>query len=375
MDEILNIELNGIQQEMSLDILLNEFSRFNSIIKSNNGEIIQESIDISKIKNAISKFFKWLFNKIIDFFKKIKNIVIKFYNEKVLVYLTKLSNIIKDKKNKTNIDESYEYIEEAFKKPPINVFNPAVNYFNTYYNGPNIDFGIFVPGLIANLGNIFQDPFEMYEGVTDKLLNDSAKVTNVLNKNSLEPEKDAARNYTNEIEEEREGLKPRTIRMLTGYSNTSGSLVSVIKGYFTEDIYNGNTTSIGKFLFTNKMMSGSTSIQTRAIRINNSNIYANFNEIYNVSTNVDIMINTIENAKTTMKQYLDRSEKQIKNIIDPRFYQPDGYILPALQSYISTCVSLSTQLVDAVTEIGVYWTNNSIRIIENVIKEFQRQII
>lgn len=369
-----NIELTGIQQEMSLDILLNEFSYFNTI-RSNNGEIIQEGIDISKVKNVISKFFKWLLDKIMDFFKKIKNIIIKFYNEKILVYLSKLSNVIRDRKNKTNIDESYEYIEETAKKPPASVFDPAVNYFNAYYNGANIDFGIFVPGLIANLGNIFQDPFEMYEGVTDKLLNDSAKVTNVLNKNSLEPEKEAARNYTNEIEEEREKLKSKTIEMLTGYSNTSGSLVSVIKDYFTKDIYSGSTTSVGKSLFTNKMISGSTRIQTSAISINSSNINSHFKEIYDTSTDVDTMVNTIEAAKNKMKRYLNKAEKQIKGIIDPRFYQPDGYILPALKSYILTCTSLSTQLVDAITEIGAYWTNNSIRIIENVIKEFQHQII
>ena len=185
-----NIELNGILEEYNLDIMLNEFSIFNNIINKDN--ILNEGIDISKIKNIIGKFFKWLIDKITDFFKKIKNSIIKFYNEKILVYLSKLTKIIKDKKNKTSVDESYEYIEEA-SKPSKNDFDPAVNYFNKYYNGPNIDFGKFVPNLIANLKNTFQDPFEMYEGVTDKLINDSFKVNNSLNKNSMEPEKEAAR--------------------------------------------------------------------------------------------------------------------------------------------------------------------------------------
>ena len=165
--------------------------------------------------------------------------------------------------------------------------------------------------------------------------------------------------------------------MLTNinYSNAKGSVVSVIKDYYTKDIYENTTGFVDKFEFTDKMFSGVTRIPVQAVTINNSNINDYFEEIYNTSTSVDDMVKVIENAKNKMKQYLTKSEKQIKEAVDSRFYRSDGYIWPALQSYISTCVSLSTQLVDAVVEIGIYWTNNSIKIIENVVRSFQKQII
>ena len=64
-----NIELNGILEEYNLDIMLNEFSIFNNNINKDN--ILNEGIkDIVKtIKDKIVKFFKWLIDKITDFFK------------------------------------------------------------------------------------------------------------------------------------------------------------------------------------------------------------------------------------------------------------------------------------------------------------------
>ena len=83
MNQILDIELTGIQQEMSLDILLNESNRFDILLNEsnrfNNREIILEGNIINSIVNffkriidAIKKIFKFIKDKLNDFFKKIR---------------------------------------------------------------------------------------------------------------------------------------------------------------------------------------------------------------------------------------------------------------------------------------------------------------
>jgi hypothetical protein len=71
-----NLELAGIQQEMSLNILLDEFNSFNNAIREEvvlEGNII-ESIKkfFKKIIDAVKKFFKLIKDKLIEFFKNVR---------------------------------------------------------------------------------------------------------------------------------------------------------------------------------------------------------------------------------------------------------------------------------------------------------------
>lgn len=81
-----NIELIGIQQEWSLDILLNESNRLNNTIKSIDESIIQEGIgDVLKtLKDKVVKFFRWLWRKIRDFFHNIRDAIKQKMNKEII---------------------------------------------------------------------------------------------------------------------------------------------------------------------------------------------------------------------------------------------------------------------------------------------------
>ena len=94
-----NIELIGIQQEWSLDVLLNESNKLNNTIRNIDESIIQEGIgDVLKtLKDKVVKFFRWLWRKIRDFFNGIADAIgEKFGKDAPYRYDNYLNFFIKD---------------------------------------------------------------------------------------------------------------------------------------------------------------------------------------------------------------------------------------------------------------------------------------
>lgn len=137
-----NIELIGIQQEWSLDILLNESNRLNNTIRNIDESIIQEGIgDVLKtLKDKVVKFFKWLWRKIRDFFNGI-----------------------------------VDAIREKFGKNALCHYDNYLNFFIKDYDGEKIVFGEFqnnVCEVLTTFLGALESGMREVEGINNRIIED-----------------------------------------------------------------------------------------------------------------------------------------------------------------------------------------------------------
>ena len=363
MDEMLNIELTGIQQEWSLDILLNESNRLNNTIKGIDESIIQEGIGefAKKVKDAVIKFFKWIIEKIVEIFRTIRKNIIKFYNEKILTMFIKLKESIDKKKKEQSTNESFDVYREDFNfnktkfknncKVGLELLKDAAQFFVHDYEGDEIKFGEYFYGAEMYIYNIVTDIIDEYEESTKKLITDSSKVNNTQNKNSMEPEKEAIRNFVDDIVEEKEKLKYITVNKLSNgkVKNTGKSIYSFIQEYY-KDLNN---------------------VGPNKREITSENIYNEYYALYNSATSFDRLNEDMNRIEKDLKKFLETSKNEIIKKIDERFSQEDFPIISNLNTYISTCTSLACDMTKGIEEVGIYWTLETAKIINSVIREFQ----
>ena len=116
IDSSFNLELVGIQQEMSLNILLDESNRFNNTIKGIDESVILE-ISIGDIFKKIGEFFKRIINGIREFLAKIFNMLGNAFKSLALKLIPedKLNELEKAIDN--NVKNESAIIQEAASNP------------------------------------------------------------------------------------------------------------------------------------------------------------------------------------------------------------------------------------------------------------------
>ena len=359
MNQILDIELTGIQQEWSLDILLNESNRLNNTIKGIDESIIQEGIgDVLKtLKDKVVQFVSWLWNKIKNFFGTLLNKAKELFSKNKLDDFDEFDDNFDDKYFVDFDDDFFEDDNIDFEESAIitessqnNVFENAVNFFNKYYKGKEIKFGSFT--YVNVIKQYYRGVANFYRVATEEAVVPK-KVTQA---REFIGDSESIENFIDQINKDKENIKSSALHYMTStYDKTSESTFSndVIR-FYTEDALGQKRFSVNE--------------------VTSKNLSQYSKDLVDCAMNGSYWIEEIKKSYNSFKIGMDAIKKNCILITNSE----DSKLVNAFISYNSVATEMGLKLVSIGNTVTSYWRKEAMKIIKKSLKiysKFRRKAI